>query len=142
MPAGHPLLQSALFVSPPAQPLSCFDSLQGLQGFFPLHTLPVQPLRDTEPKWKTCLQNKPLQKQDELPRSAFSAKPTTTNISSLKTVRILRSIPGSFFGQGPLGPQHNPFWSPGEHGCKQSACAPWGSHSPSPGAQSPVQALT
>jgi len=34
------------------------------------------------------------------------------------------------------------FWALGEHRCKQCACAPWASHTSSPGAQSSVQVLT
>jgi len=53
VPAG--CLQGALFLSFPLQPLSCFSSPQGLQGFFHLHTVPAWPTPDTEPKWNTCL---------------------------------------------------------------------------------------
>lgn len=34
------------------------------------------------------------------------------------------------------------FWAHGEHNCKQCACATWASHTPSPDAPSPAQALT
>lgn len=97
---------SALFLSPPLQPLSCFYFPLGLQGFFHLHAVPTWPTCDTEPNWNTCLQNKSLQNQDKLPRSAIFTRHTF--YTYFKTVRILCSIPGSFFSQGPLGPQQNP----------------------------------
>lgn len=46
MLAVDSLLQGALFLSLPMQHLSCFYSLQGLQGFFHLYTVSVWPTCD------------------------------------------------------------------------------------------------
>ena len=44
-------------------------------------------------------------------------------------------------GEGAQGDSNLGLLIPREHRCKQFACAPSASHTPSPGAQSPVQAL-
>lgn len=58
VPTGRPLLQGALSLSHPPRILSCSFPTQGLNGIFHLYTASAWPVRGTEPKWNTCLQNR------------------------------------------------------------------------------------
>ena len=59
------------------------------------------------PAFKTSLCKNKINYQDQLSLQNKIFAATATNISSLTTVRILYSIPGSFISQRPLGPWHS-----------------------------------
>ena len=109
MPAVD-VIGSASRVSPYFKGLSCFDTPQGLQGLFHCTLYPhiqrvIQSPSGTPVFAKTCFENK-ISYQGRLALQNKILAAIVTNTSSLKTVRILCSIPGSFISQGPLGPQH------------------------------------
>jgi len=97
-----------------------------------------------------------------MPGKAFANRPIVTQKKRMELTQLVNrqfsyatplqkkqptSKKGSSFGSSPshqpgvASPYAHPFWSHGKHRCKQFACAPWVHHTPSPGAQSPVQAL-
>lgn len=83
----------------------------GSAGYFPLALCTHVANAWYKAQEEHLLAKQVLAKQDKLARLASSLAPYKTrwmtvasNISSLKTVRILCSISGSFFGQRSLGP--------------------------------------
>lgn len=86
----------------------------GSAGFVPLHVylqgqhVIQSPGGRAVCKTSLCTNEINYQAQLSLQNKILAA--TATNIISLKNVRILSSIPGSFFSQGPVGPRPRSDW--------------------------------
>jgi len=94
---GSPLIQSAILLSLPLQPLNLHYP-RGLRVFFLVHlyTVPVWPVHDTERSGTPACKTSPCKNEINYQRQLSLQKQKQTNKqkSSLKTVRMLYSIPG------------------------------------------------